>query len=166
MVAELYSHLAAQFKRLKENNDPSHKHAIEELLDPKSYVLLCTPNSKLPKDEASFEMGPDQSDGDRTVFVTFKTPFAIACYTLTRAQMRLWDNGFEGLEDRLAATDICWYDAYYFCRYLGGETLTLKDGKAYRFTFPTEAQWEYSCRAGSTTAYCYGDDEEELTQYA
>ena len=164
MLAELHSHLAAQFERLKENNDPSHNRTIDELLDPWSYVLLCTPNSKLPGDETSFEMGPDHDD--RTVFVKFKTPFAIACYTLTRAQMRLWDNGFEGLEDRLAATYICWYDAYYFCRYLGGDTLTLEDGKEYRFTFPTEAQWEYACRAGSTTAYCYGDDEKELAQYA
>lgn len=58
-----------------------------------------------------------------------------------------------------AATYISWSNAVEFCR-----RLSKKEGKVYRL--PTEAEWEYACRAGTSTRYGFGNDESKLADYA
>ena len=57
------------------------------------------------------------------------------------------------------ATYVSWNDAVEFCR-----KLSEQEGEEYRL--PTEAEWEYACRAGTTTAHSFGDDVSKLEQYA
>ncbi len=55
--------------------------------------------------------------------------------------------------------NVSWIDVQSFLQKLN----EMKEGQ---YGLPTEAQWEYACRAGSTAKYCFGDQESQLTEYA
>jgi len=67
--------------------------------------------------------------------------------------------GLSLAESRQPAVRVSWERALEFCRWL-----SLKTSSA--FTLPSEAQWEYACRAGSTSELSYGDVDADFTRWA
>ena len=61
--------------------------------------------------------------------------------------------------NNLPVESVFWHDAVNFCRRLGD-----REGKQYRL--PTEAEWEYACRAGTNTTYSFGNNSNDLDRYA
>jgi formylglycine-generating enzyme required for sulfatase activity len=91
--------------------------------------------------------------------VTITNPFYMGVYEVTNKQYELFDsehrklrgkdNGLSEGDDE-AVINVNWYEARAFCQWLSA-----KDGLPYRL--PTEAEWEYACRAGTRTHYHTGD---------
>lgn len=113
----------------------------------------------------SFMMGSSESEKDRGYDesprhkVTLTKPFYLGICEVTRGQYgRMMGPGGDGWGARLPAVDVRWEDAQDFCRDLS------KLQKNMTFRLPTEAEWEYACRAGTKTAYYWGNAFDE--QYA
>lgn len=113
------------------------------------------------------EQGRYEVEGPRHK-VVIKKPFYVAIHQVTQGEWKSlmgstpWE-GKHGAKSNPAhvVTWVNWNDATDFCA-----RLAKQDGRSYRLL--SEAEWEYSCRAGSTTRYCYGDDLklEKLSEYA
>lgn len=95
--------------------------------------------------------------------------FWMGKYEVTQAQFKklMGGNPSRFKAPRKPVENVSWSDAMNFCRELTKRERAagrLPDGYVYRL--PTEAEWEYSCRAGGENLFCFGDSEKELQEYA
>ncbi|MFN7569582.1 MAG: SUMF1/EgtB/PvdO family nonheme iron enzyme, partial [Microcystis sp.] len=105
---------------------------------------------------------PDARDNEKPQHQVKVNSFAIGKYPVTQAQyqavMGTNPSHFQN-NPQNPVENVSWNDAQAFCQKLSQIT-----GKTYRL--PTEAEWEYACRAGTTTRFYFGDDANQLGDYA
>jgi formylglycine-generating enzyme required for sulfatase activity len=104
----------------------------------------------------------DASDDEKPPHQVKVYSFAIGKYPVTQAQYQavMGNNpSYFKNNPQNPVEQVSWNDAQAFCQKLSQIT-----GKTYRL--PTEAEWEYTCRAGTTTRYYFGDDANQLGDYA
>ena len=122
----------------------------------------------------SFRMGDLQGTGEADEKpvrkVEFKGPFAIGKHEVTFAEYEryLYAQGFKERNfpsdqgwgrERRPVINVSWDDALAYTRWLSKQT-----GKRYRL--PTEAEWEYASRGGTTSTWFWGDDASQTCTYA
>ena len=108
-----------------------------------------------PKDEK------DRSENEVRHEVTIDKLFWIGVFEVTQEQYRavMGNNPSQIKGDDRPVEGVSWFDAVAFCR--RASAITRRD-----FRLPTEAEWEYVCRAGTQTRYSFGNDEKQLDDYA
>jgi sulfatase modifying factor 1 len=109
------------------------------------------PKSRVEWDARDWDEAPEHK-------VILSQPFFMSATEVTNSQYELFDpehktkRGLHGVStaDDHPVVMVSWQEAVDFCQWL-----SKKEGKTYRL--PTEAEWEYACRAGTTTPYNTGD---------
>jgi formylglycine-generating enzyme required for sulfatase activity len=123
------------------------------------------------KHPASYVMGTEGGEAPEKPAhkVTFAAPFAVARYEVTQElyQSVMGQEPSKWKGPRNSVEKVTWDEAVAFCR---KATEVLRARKLIRpdeeVRLPSEAEWEYACRAGTTTAYSFGDAVKDLTEYA
>jgi eukaryotic-like serine/threonine-protein kinase len=128
-------------KEVEEKADLGKGTTLEMVLIPAGKFKMGSPASE-----------KNRSDNETQHEVTLTKPFYMGKYEVTQEQWEsvMGDNPSSTKGAKLPVTGVSWKDCQGFI-----EKLNAKTSGGYRR--PTEAEWEYACRAGTTTAYSFGD---------
>jgi formylglycine-generating enzyme required for sulfatase activity/tRNA A-37 threonylcarbamoyl transferase component Bud32 len=112
-----------------------------------------------------FTMGSSERD-ETPHQIILTRPFYLGVYEVTQEQYQrvMGKNPSEYNGARHPVEQVSWEEAAEFCRKLSALPEEEAAGRVYRL--PTEAEWEYACRAGSTTEFCFGDNDAQLGDHA
>ncbi len=136
----------------KSNPDEHPQHKVK--LDP-FWMGKC----EVTWNEYELFMYPDQNKLTSTnanTNSTYKSETADATARPTKPYVEM---SFGMGKEKTPAISMTQHAANKYCEWLSAKT-----GHFYRL--PTEAEWEYACRAGTTTVYSFGDDASQLGEYA
>jgi formylglycine-generating enzyme required for sulfatase activity len=109
-----------------------------------------------------FNMGSNEYEDEKPIHEVIVPAFQIGKYPITQAQYEAVMGKASLMFPRNPqnpVNSVTQNEAEVFCKQLSKLT-----GKNYRL--PTEAEWEYACRAGTETRFSFGDDENQLGDYA
>ena len=127
------------------------------------YVVELAPGVKLELvliKDGTFVMGSPEDElgrwatwGEYQRKVVITRPYYLAVFETTQAQYQaiMKRNPSRWKGEKLPVHNVSWQNAMYFCDKLNELTAETRP-ENYKFTLPTEAQWEYACRAGTETA--------------
>jgi len=128
--------------------------------------LVLMPADEFLMGSPENEAGRDGDEGPQHR-VTIARPFYLGKYEVTQAQWQavMGNNpsSFKG-DAKLPVETVSWEDCQQFCQRLNERLAGA--GHGVRVRLPTEAEWEYACRAGSTGRFCFGDSDGQLGDYA
>ncbi len=124
--------------------------------------MVRIPSGKFTMGSPTTEVG--RRDNESPLVEVNVNAFYMAKFAITQEQwFTIMGSNPSGFRESLQAPieNISWLDAQDFCRKLAARSPYL-----YSYRLPSEAEWEYACRAGTNTAYHFGDSPAQLSDYA
>lgn len=158
------SGVAFRAKAEKENKVPAAQEVTNSLgmklrLIPAGKFLMGSPSHEAGRLKGRFEVG-HETQHEVILTQSFYMGETEATQAQYQAVMGVNPSSFRGSGD-LPVEKVSWDDAVEFCQKISDRETSA--GLKYRL--PTEAEWEYACRAGSTTRFCFGDSDSGLAEY-